>query len=125
MDHDQPKNARAKAPMRRRATPPTAGQRLTRELSRRSDPFEIQLLIERAAHTADWLDKCTDLLNGKRSAWMHVRVNRDQVLEVRIDNALREARQLTVELRHLMAEIHRQRASLPMGRTDDDDLADL
>ncbi|WP_244275072.1 hypothetical protein [Mycobacterium europaeum] len=98
---------------------------MTQELSRRGDPFSIRLLIERAAHTADWLEKCTELLNGKRSAWMHVRVNRDQVLEVRIDNALREARQLTVELRHLMAEIHRQRAALPMGPAEDDDLADL
>lgn len=114
-----------KTTTRRRSIPRTAGQRLTQELSRSSDPFSIRLLIERAAHTADWLERCTELLNGKRSAWMHVRVNRDQVLEVRIDNALREARQLTVELRHLMAEIHRQRAAIPMGPVDDDDLADL
>ncbi len=54
-----------KTTTRRRSIPRTAGQRLTQELSRSSDPFSIRLLIERAAHTADWLEQCTELLNGK------------------------------------------------------------
>jgi hypothetical protein len=103
----------------------TAGQRLIDELSQPDDPYTLQMLIGRAAQTADWLDKLADLINGKRAAWMHVRVNRDQVLEVRIDGAMRESRQLTTELRHLLAEIHRQRASIPMGPDDDDDLAGI
>lgn len=101
----------------------TPGERLIAELSHAGDSYSLQILIDRAAQTADWLDKLGALINGRRAAWMHVRVNRDQVLEVRIDGAMRESRQLTTELRHLLAEIHRQRASIPMGPDDDDDLA--
>lgn len=90
----------------------SAGQKLKRELSKPGDPFRLTILIDRAAHTADWLEKCTDLVNGKRSSWLQVRVNRDQVIEVRLDNAIRDARLLTTELRQLLAEISKQRTSL-------------
>lgn len=100
----------------------SAGLRLTEELSKPGDPYSVTKLIERAAQHADWLEKLDGLLSGSRSEWITVRVNRDQVLEIQVDNALREARQLTTELRHLLAEIHRQRAGIPMGDDDDDDV---
>lgn len=102
----------------------TAGQRLAEELSRDGDPVIIRELIAHAAQFADLIERCDDLISGKRSAWMQVRVNSDQVVEVRIGDAVRERRQLTSELRHLLAEIHRQRAGLPLSFDDDDVLDD-
>jgi hypothetical protein len=104
---------------------PTSGERLLADLSRDDDPYRITVMIIQASRIADRLEKLAALLAGERSAWMHVRVNRDQVLEVRVDSALQEARQQTTVLRHLLAEIHRQRANIPMGPDDDDDLAGL
>jgi hypothetical protein len=102
----------------------TAGQRLAEELARDGDPVTIRELIGHAAQFADLIERCDDLISGKRSAWMNVRVNSDQILEVRIGDAVRERRQLTSELRHLLAEIHRQRAGLPMSFDDGDVLDD-
>lgn len=103
---------------------PGAGQRLVEELSKPDDPYSLTFLIEQAGHTADYLERLRGLLSGDRAAWMHVRVGRGQVLEVKIDNALMEARQQTTVLRHLLAEILRRRAAIPMG-DDDDVVADL
>lgn len=100
----------------------SAGARLTEELSQPTDSYSVVKLIERAAQHADWLEKLDGILSGSRSEWIQLRINRDQVIEVQVDNALREARQLTTELRHLLAEIHRQRAGIPMGNDDDDDV---
>lgn len=102
----------------------TAGQRLAEELARDSDPVTIRELIGHAAQFADLIERCDELISGKRSAWMTVRVNTDQVVEVRIGDVVRERRQLTSELRHLLAEIHRQRAGLPTSFDDDDVLDD-
>lgn len=98
----------------------SAGERLAEELARDGDPITIRELIGHAAQFADLIERCDDLIAGKRSAWMQVRVNSDQVVEVRISDAVRERRQLTTELRHLLAEIHKQRAGLPLSFDDDD-----
>lgn len=100
----------------------SAGKRLVAELSRDDDPDEITLRIRHAAQIADYIEKCDDLLTGKESAWMQVRVNRDDVVEVRISEPLRERRQLTTELRHLLGAIHGLRAKIPMSDDDDDDV---
>lgn len=102
----------------------SAGERLAEELARDGDPITIRELIGHAAQFADLIERCDDLIAGKRSAWMQVRVNSDQVVEVRISDAVRERRQLTTELRHLLGEIHKQRAGIPMGADDDDVLDD-
>ena len=102
----------------------TAGERLADELARDGDPIIIRELIGHAAKFADLIERCDDLISGKRSAWMQVRVNSDQVVEVRIGDPVRERRQLTSELRHLLAEIHRQRAGLTLDPDDDDVLLD-
>jgi len=102
----------------------SAGQRLSEELARDGDPFIIQELIGHAAQFVDLIERCDELISGKRSAWMHVRVNSDQVVEVRIGDVVRERRQLTSELRHLLAEIHKQRAGIPVSFDDDDVLDD-
>jgi hypothetical protein len=102
----------------------TAGQRLVSELSKSADPYEITLLIREAGRIADRLDVLDELLTGKRSAWMHVRINRDQVLQVVINDALKEATALTMALSRLIGVIHKQRASIP-GPDPNDDLANL
>ena len=101
-----------------------AGQRLADELARDSDPITIRELIGHAAQFADLIERCDGLISGKRSAWMDVRMPSDQVVEVRIGDVVRERRQLTTELRHLLAEIHKQRAGLPLSFDDDDVLDD-
>lgn len=102
----------------------SAGERLSEELSRDGDPITIRELIGHACRFADLIERCDDLISGKKAAWMQVRMNSDQVVEVRISDVVRERRQLTTELRHLLAEIHKQRAGLPMNLDDDDVLDD-
>jgi len=102
----------------------TAGRRLSDELSRDGDSITVRELIGHAARFADMIERCDELIQGKRSAWMHVRTNSDQVLEVRISDPVRERRQLTTELRHLLSEVHKQRAGIPMAPEDDDVLDD-
>lgn len=95
------------------------------ELSRDGDTYELKLRIEHAAKLADYIEKCDDLLTGKRGAWMQVKVNRDEVLEVNVSDPLRERRQLTSELRHLLAAIHGLRAKIAISDDDDDVLEGL
>lgn len=99
----------------------TAGQRLVAELSKPGDSYSVQLLIDQAAHTVNHLDKLRKLTSGELSEWVSLKLG-PQVVSVTVDNPIREARQLTTELRHLIAEIHRQRAGIPMGDDDDDDV---
>lgn len=107
-----------------RATAKTAGQRLIEELSHKGDPYEITLMVTEAGRIADRLDLLNDLLIGKRSAWMHVRVNADQVVIVQVTDPLKEARQQSGALVRLLGQVHRQRANIP-GPDPDDDLAGL
>jgi hypothetical protein len=107
-----------------RDTPKTAGQRLVSELSRRGDPYEITLMVTEAGRIADRLNDLNDLLIGKKSAWLQVRVNTDQVVVVQVTEPLKEARQQSGALVRLLSQIHRQRANIP-GPDPDDDLADL
>jgi acyl-CoA synthetase (AMP-forming)/AMP-acid ligase II len=109
--------------MTRRAAE-SAGKRLIRELSQPGDSYSIKTLIERAGQTADWLTRLDGVLNGDRREWMSLKIGTETV-EVVVNNALREARQLQTELRHLLGEIFRQRANIPMSDDDDDVLADL
>lgn len=102
----------------------TAGKRLAAELSGDGDSVTVRELIGHAAQFADLIERCDQLIAGKRSAWMQVRVNSEQVVEVRISDVVRERRQLTAELRHLLAEVHKQRANIALNFDDDDVLDD-
>lgn len=53
---------------------------------------------------------------------MQVKLGRDGSAEIKVDNALQEARSQATALRGLLAEIWRQRAKVPLLDTDDDDL---
>jgi hypothetical protein len=109
-------------PLSSRNAQQTAGKRLVEELAKENDPYEITLMIIEAGRVANRLENLDALLSGERSAWLHVRVNKDQVLEVKIDNALQEARAQTTVLRNLITDIHRHRARIPMQDDPDDDV---
>lgn len=98
----------------------TAGQRLIEGLSREGDPYALTILIVEAARIADRLEKLDDLLSGEQTLWARLRDNREGDIYVAVDNALSEARQQATVLKHLLAEIHRQRAQTPRESSDDD-----
>lgn len=111
-----------RAPRKRSPAKPTAGQRLLEALSRPGEPFAIGVMVTEAARIADRLERLDALLSGERSAWMQVKLGRDGSAEIKVDNALQEARSQATALRGLLAEIWRQRAKVPLLDTDDDDL---
>lgn len=100
--------------------PKTAGQRLSEGLSETNDPFALTILIVEAARIADRLEKLDALLSGDRAVWARLRETREGDIVVTVDSALSEARQQATVLKHLLAEIHRQRAQAPRESTDDD-----
>jgi hypothetical protein len=103
-------------------TKPTAGERLLEALARPGEPFAIGVMVEESARIADRLERLDALLSGEKSAWMQVKLGREKQLEIKVDNALQEARSQATALRGLLAEIWRQRAKVPLLDTDDDDL---
>jgi hypothetical protein len=103
---------------------PTAGSRLIADLSKDDDPYALTFLIEQAGEIADNLERLSGLLNGERSSWCSLKLG-TETIEVVVNDPLREQRQQATVLRHLLAEVHRQRARIPMGDDDDDVLADL
>ncbi len=98
----------------------TPGELLVEDLSRGGDPYAITVMITEAARIADRLDKLDAVLSGEESAWAKLIDGRDSVVEVRVDNALAEARQQATVLRHLIAEVQRQRAQIDDPAADDD-----
>lgn len=103
---------------------PTAGQRLIAELAKDNDPYSITFLIEQVGQIADYLERLNALLNGSRDSWLDVRIGAKTV-EVIVNSPLREARQMTEQLRRLLGTIHSQRAAIPMAPDQNDDLAGL
>jgi hypothetical protein len=82
-------------------------------------------MITEAGRIADRLDKLAALLAGERSSWLSLKLGRDGATEVKVDNALGEARHQATTLRGLLGEIHRQRAGIPLPDNDADDLAGI
>lgn len=102
----------------------TNGERLAEALAHKGDTEIVTQLIERAGRFRDMIDRLDRLIQGEDSSWMHVRIGRDDVLEVNIANPVKESKNLTTEFRQLLAEINRQRASVPASADDDDVLDD-
>lgn len=116
---------RKRAPRKITPPKPTAGERLVADLSHEGDPYRIEVMVVEASRIADRLERLDALLAGERSAWMSLKLGRDKQLEIKVDNALQEARAQATCLRGLLYEIHRQRAGIAIGPDDEDDLADL
>ncbi|ORV92792.1 hypothetical protein AWC11_07250 [Mycobacterium interjectum] len=102
----------------------SAGQLLIADLAQPDDRYALTVMIVEAARIADRLQKLDQLLCGQQTLWARLRENREGDIYVSVDNALSEARQQATVLRHLIAEVHRQRAQNP-GPPPEDDLAGL
>lgn len=97
---------------------PSAGARLVDELSKDDDKFELTFLIQQAGIIADFLDRLSELLIGKRDTWLQLELP-PKTVEVLVNKPLQEYRQQSTVLRQLLAEIHRQRAAIPIDPGDD------
>lgn len=129
-----PPRAKAAASGRARASAvarPGAGDRLRTELTQPGDSYGVTVLINQAARVADRLDVLDKLLSGHEATWVKLDPPRvidttDKIatirVDVRIDSPILEERQQTTVLRHLLSEIHKQRAGIPGNPGDDDDV---
>lgn len=118
--------AKKLAPRKRAAAKkpePTAGERLVAELAKDNDPYALRFLIEQAGHIADYLERLHRLHAGDRDAWLKVKIG-VKTVEVVVNDPLREVRAQAEQLRRMLAEIHRQRAAIPMGSDDSGDPLD-
>jgi hypothetical protein len=105
--------------------PESAGTRLVSSLSRPNEPFSIEILVIEAGRVADRLEKLDDLLCGDAEVWARLIDGRDDVVELRIDAAMAEARQNATVLRQLLSEIRRQHGDSAPESGDDDPLDTL
>lgn len=91
------------------------GQQLYDELALESDSYEITALIVETCRIKDRLDHLHRALTGDDELWLRLIPSRGdtEVLEIRIDSAAQESRQLATVFRQMLAEVNRRR--------DDDD----
>ncbi|ORL83912.1 hypothetical protein [Prescottella equi] len=99
----------------------TAGRRLYDSLHDDCDPYSLTAMIVEAARIKDRLDQFDRALSGDADCWLSLVDVRgeDDILEIRVDNALQESRQQANTLRQLIGAIRLQKDSKPAG--DDDD----
>ncbi|PPJ31900.1 hypothetical protein C5E45_32945 [Nocardia nova] len=101
-----------------------SGQDLFDSLHDESDPASLTVLEVEAARIVDRLDHLAALLDGDIDCWARLADARDDVIEVRVDNALVEARQQASTLVRILAEINRRKGKTT-GGAEDDPLDDL
>lgn len=89
------------------------GQQLFDELSLATDSYELTALIVEAARIKDRLDHLNRVLAGDEGLWLRLVPSRgdSEVLEIRVDSAAQEARQLATVFRQMLADIERRRIS--------------
>lgn len=104
----------------------SGGAELVETLSAPTDSAEMRALITESARIKDRLDRLDRILGGDEELWARLVASRggEQILEIRIDGALTEARQQATVFRQLLAEIARRRKE-DSPRDDDDPLDDL
>lgn len=100
------------------------GEKLLSALEMPTDGYEITVLCIEAARVGDRLDQLSRILDGDADIWARIARSHGGDLELRVDNALQEARQQAGTLRQLLAEIRRQRGA-PEAEDPGDDLAGL
>jgi len=90
----------------------TGGQRLYEELALESDSYELTALIVEACRIKDRLDFLHRILTGDEDLWLRLVPTRGntEVLEIRVDSAAQESRQLATVFRQMLAEVKRRRA---------------
>lgn len=103
-----------------------AGRRLFDSLYDELDPYSLTVMILEAARIKDRLDLLHRLNSGDEDLWFRLAPTRGDgdVLEVKIDSGLQEARQLAAVLRQMLVEIGRQKGTKTEA-DNYDGLADL
>ncbi|OZC62763.1 hypothetical protein CH276_14180 [Rhodococcus sp. 06-470-2] len=88
------------------------GQELLEELAVDGDSYEMTALITEVCRIKDRLDRLHRVLTGDDDLWMRLIPSRGdaEVLEIRIDSAAQESRQLATVFRQMLAEVKRRRA---------------
>jgi hypothetical protein len=103
-----------------------AGRRLYESLHDEAEPYSLTVMILESARIKDRLDLLHRVVVGDEDLWFRLAPTRGDgdVLEIKIDSGLQEARQLAAVLRQMLSEIRRQKdaTSAPVL---DDLLADL
>lgn len=104
----------------------SGGRRIFADLHQIGDGAAMVALIVEAARHKDRLDLLNRVLAGDEDLWLSLVPSRGdvEVLEVRIDSAAQEARQLATVFRQTLVEVQRRRGD-DSGSDDDDDLAGL
>ncbi len=88
------------------------GAALYESLADPADSVELSALVLEAARIKDRLDRLDHLISGEEELWARLVAARgcdDAVLEVKIDGAMTEARQLATVFRQMLAEVARRR----------------
>lgn len=100
------------------------GQALYDSLIEADDPLSLVALITEVSRIKDRLDRLNSLMAGDDNVWMHLAPSRGnaEVLEIRMDSAASEARQLATVFRQLLNEISRHREG---DSGPEDDLGDI
>lgn len=90
-----------------------AGRELFNSLHDELDPYSLTVMILEAARIKDRLDLLHRLNSGDEDLWFRLAPTRGDgdVLEVKIDSGLQEARQLAAVLRQMLVEIGRQKGT--------------
>ncbi|WP_019204572.1 hypothetical protein [Tsukamurella sp. 1534] len=98
------------------------GTTLWAELHRDDDPADVAVLVQEACRVADRLDWLNAAIAS--DGVFHLVERRDDVVELRVDNALQEARQQAGALQRLLADIAKRR-TVEAEEPEDDPLDDL
>ncbi|MGF7125023.1 hypothetical protein [Rhodococcus sp. BE178] len=87
------------------------GAKIFDQLATPTDPYELTALIVEAGRIKDRLDQLHRLMTGEEELWMRLVPTRgdSEVLEIRIESAAQEARQLATVFRQMLADIERRR----------------
>lgn len=89
------------------------GAALYESLTDPADTPELSALVLEAARIKDRLDRLDAIITGEEESWARLVTARggdDTVLEVRIDSAMTEARQLATVFRQMLESIARRRS---------------
>ena len=93
------------------------GATLWAELHRDDDPADVSILVQEACRITDRLDWLNSALAS--DGIFHLVERRDDVVELRVDSALQEARQQAGALQRILADIAKRRTVEPEEHEDD------
>lgn len=121
----RPKGATTRRKTAKIGPPAGWGEKIRADLAKPGDSPAITMLVRQAARCADRLEALDRVLRGDASSWLRLEaaalVDREGkvparvTVELKVDAAVVEERQQSKLFASLIADIHRQRASMPPG----------